>query len=304
MRLNLRLKTMVALEFLLIFAFAAGVVHAAPQDITMTPTSNSPTINPGATYNSSFQVVNQGNSGYNFQVYGAPYHVSGEDYTPDFTILPHAPNPSSWFTFSIGASHLPAGQLVKVNYAIAVPAGTAPGAYFAVAFAQTQFPKVPNSISLNERVGEIFYIRVAGPVTQGGKLLTWSAGLFQESPLTSTIRIEDSGELNFPATIQVKVADIFGQSKYTLNTIKEVLPQTIRRVDVPWEKSPSLGLFKVSGTVNFLNHTQKLPTKWVLIMSRTVRVYLLAVVAVIILVIVTRVLYRLTPKSKRKPKKN
>ncbi|HUD05337.1 MAG TPA: hypothetical protein VMR18_00235 [Candidatus Saccharimonadales bacterium] len=267
----------------------------------MSPTSTTPVINPGSVYNSSFQVIDQGNTTYNFQIYSSPYHVTGEDYAPDFTPIANAPNPAGWFKFSIGSSSISPTQSMKVDYSITVPKTTLPGAYFAVAFAQTQYPKIPNTITLNERVGEIFYIQVAGPVTQGGKLLTWQSNPFQEPPLTSTIRIEDSGGLNFPATIQVSVKDVFGQSKYSLSTVKEVLPQTIRRITIPWDKSPSIGIFKVSGTINFLGHEHKLPTKWVLVMSHTVRMYLLIVVVVLVLLIIMRFIYRTTRRSK-KPK--
>lgn len=304
MRRNYHLKILSILVAVLGFTLAIGNAHAAPQDITISPTSNSPVINPGEVYNGSFQVINQGKSAYKFQTYSAPYHVSGENYTPDFTPIANAPNPSSWFKFSINSANINPTQSITIDYSITVPKTTLPGAYFGVAFAQTQFPKVPNAITLNERVGEIFYIRAAGPVKQGGELLTWQSGMFQEPPLTSTIRLEDTGALNFPATIQFSVKDIFGQSKYSLSTVKEVLPQTIRRVTIPWDKTPSIGIFKVGGTVSFLGHTHTLPTRWVLVMSHTVRLYLLIVVIVLALLIVIRFIYRVTHKSKKsKPKR-
>ena len=251
-------------------------------DITASPTAVSQVIKPGNSYSGSFQVIDQGKTAYNFEIYAAPYHVSGENYTPDFTVLPSTPNVTSWFKFSLGSSHINAGQSVLANFTITMPAGTQPGAYFAVVFAQTQFPTVPNSITLNERVGVIFYLQAAGQVTNKGQLLTWQSSIFQEPPLTSAVRIEDSGALNFPA-FQVNVKDIFGQTKYSLNTIKQILPQTIRRVTIPWSETPAFGLFKVNGSVNFLNHTHQLSTKWVLVMSRTVRLILLAILLVIVL---------------------
>jgi hypothetical protein len=299
MKLRYRSQIIAAIAFIMSFSFGVSTVYAAPQDITLSPTSVSQVIKPGATYNGSFQVIDQGQTGYNFQIYGTPYHVSGENYTPDFTPIPNAPNVISWFKFSISSSHINPGQSIKVNYTISLPKDTLPGAYFAVAFAQTNYPKVPNTITLNERVGTIFYLQAAGPVVQKGELLTWQSGIFQESPITSIIRLEDSGALNYPATIQVNVKDIFGQSKYSLHTIKQVLPQTIRRVTISWDKAPSLGIFKVSGSVNFLNHTHTLSTKWVLVMSRTVRIYLIAIVVILILILVARIIYHALPKQKK-----
>src|SRR6185312_15683598 len=125
---------------------------AAPQVLTLTPTSLDRVIQPGTTYNGSFEVLNQGQGGYTFHVYAAPYSVKNEDYTPDFTTpLPGAPNVASWFKFSTANLHVEPGQSSTVNYSITMPANTPPGGYYAAAFAETKLPPKANSIVLNER---------------------------------------------------------------------------------------------------------------------------------------------------------
>jgi len=272
----------VAAACLVLCCLGTGRAHAASQDITITPTSVSPVINPGATYKGSFQIINQGATGYNFLAYPTPYRVSGEDYTPEFTVLPSAPNIAGWLNFSAPGGHLNAGQTASINYTISVPENVQPGGYYAAAFAETQYPKVANSITLNERVGELFYIQVAGPVVKKGELITWHSSFLQKPPLTSVIRLQDDGSIHFPAALQLNVKDVLGHTKYGLSTTKELLPQTIRRITIPWPKSPGIGLFKVSGSVSFLNHHQKLPTRWVLVMSSRARLVILAVVIIVV----------------------
>jgi hypothetical protein len=102
------------------------------------------------------------------------------------------------------------------------------------------------------------------------------------------VRIEDSGGNNFPATINTRINNIFGELAYSFTTTKQILPQTIRRIHVPWNGSPSIGLFKVSGTVKFLNQTHTLPTKYVLIVSPTIRLILFAVVIITLAVVLYR----------------
>ena len=281
-----------SLTVLATLVFSGGVAHAAPQAITMTPTSASPVITPGTVYSGSFQVINQGESSYAFTVYAAPYHVSGEDYTPDFTALPNTTSVDKWFTLSSSGGHINAGQTATINYSISVPKNTVPGGYYATLFAQTQYPKTANSITLNERVGEIFYLQAAGPVTQAGKVVSWGAGVFQKPPLSAAVRLENNGGVHYPATIRVNVRDIFGRSKYGLYTVKEILPQTIRRSVITWNKAPAIGIFKVTGSVNFLNKTVPLSTQWVLVMSQSVRTGLLVVVVLVILFAAARFIYR------------
>ena len=298
MRRQHYLPLLASLTVVAILTLTTGFAHAAPQAITMTPTSSSPVIMPGAVYKGSFDVINQGQSGYAFTVYAAPYHVDGEDYTPDFTTLPNTTSVDKWFTLSSSGGHINPGQTATINYTVAVPANTAPGGYYAVLFAQTQYPKTANSITLNERVGEIFYLQAAGTVTQKGQLLSWGAGVFQRPPLTTTLRLENSGGVHYPATIRVNVRDIFGHSKYGLYTVKEVLPQTIRRTTITWNKTPAIGIFKITGTVNYLNKTVPLHTQWVFVMSPNVRLSLVIVLVLIVLFALARFIYR-----KRKAKK-
>jgi hypothetical protein len=269
-----------------------GIAYAAPQDITMSPTSVSQVIQPGATFSGNFLVVNQGKSGYNFQVYASPYHVSGEDYTPDFTPITNAPQVADWFKFATTSGYIDAGATKSVGYTITVPKGTPPGGYYAVAFAETKFPQTGNSITLNERVGEIFYLQAAGPVEQKGQVVGWESKFLQSPPLTSTLRIEDSGGINFPANITVKVEDVLGQPKYTLETIKQILPQTIRRVTVPWSGTPKFGLFKVTGQVSFYGQTHVLATKWVLVMAPEVRLIVGGIFGLLVILLIASFVFR------------
>jgi len=274
-----------------ITGLSTGAASAAAQVITMTPTSVSPVIDPGSEFKSSFSVINQGKSSYKYIVYAAPYSVKGEDYTPDFTVLPTAPNITSWFNFSSPGGTIAPGQTDSINYTITVPENTQAGGYYAAVFAETQFPKAANSITLNERVGELFYIQVTGPVVKKAELLTWTSNIFQDPPLTSIIRLQNDGSIHYAANITYKITDVIGQTKYSLSTQKELLPQTIRKVTIPWPKTPSIGLFKVSGNVKMLNQNHQLSTKWVLVMSKTVRQIIAAVVVLVIILLVSRALY-------------
>ncbi len=292
----------ISLSFKLVMATLAGflmatvlfgkVAFAASKEITITPTTNSPVINPGDTYKGDFTVVNSGQSGYKTINYAAPYHVSSEDYTPEFTALPTAPNISSWFNFSSPGSTIKPGQSVKIQYTISVPENTQPGGYYAAIFAETQVGKNSKGIALNQRVGELFYIKVAGKVVESGSIASWQSKFFQSNPLTSTLRIKNDGSIHFPAKIKYNVKDILGNTKYQLNTTKVVLPQTIRKLDMIWDKAPALGLFKVDASVEYLGHTQYLKSKWVLVMSGAalwcIAIFIALLISSVLIVYMTR----------------
>jgi len=271
---------------------------AASEVLTITPTTATPIVNPGSIATGDFQVIDQGSSSYPVEIYAAPYSVKTEAYTADFTPVRGQPNVISWFTFSTTEANIQPNQALTVEYRINVPKNTQPGGYYAVAFAQTHSTKSAAGIVINERVGEIFYIQVAGPVPNSGKLLTWSAAFLQTPPITSTIRLEDDGGLNYASNIQVVVSDVFGNPKYTLKTQKEILPHTIRRINIAWPQTPSLGLFKVNGSVTILGKPKSLPTMYILVVSQTVRKILLIIVIALAVAIGSLSLM----KHSRKPK--
>jgi hypothetical protein len=261
-----------------------GAQASAPSTkiLTITPAVQKPTVDPGSSESGNFQIINQGQQGYPVQVYSAPYSVQGEDYTPDFTPLPGRPKVASWLKFTTDAADVQPGHTLNVHYTLTVPAGTQPGGYYAAAFAETQADKSKQGVIINERVGEIFYITVAGPVHQSGKLLGWSSSFLQKPPLTAELRLENDGGLHYASTVNVSVSDIFGHTKYSLLTQKVILPQTIRSIPVSWSTAPALGLFKINGNATVLGKPQTLPTRYVLIASQNVRVAFAVIIALLL----------------------
>lgn len=281
-----------------------GSAHAATEALTMTPTVVRPYIKPGGTYRSNFQVINQGQKSYNVRIYAAPYSVQNENYTPDFQPIPGKPPVEDWLHFSQENGVINPNQTFTVNYTLTIPPGTAPGGYYAVAFAETQSPPTQGrGVVVNEQVGEIFYIQVAGPVKRSGKVLSWMSAFWQKPPLTAALRLENDGGLHYASNIKLQVSDLFGTAKYTLATQKEILPQTIRLIPVSWAGAPSLGLFKVNGSATVNGTTNYLATKWVLIMSTTVRKISLAIGIVLVLLIVVWLAGVMVGRSKRRRKK-
>ncbi|MEJ0072550.1 MAG: hypothetical protein WDN27_00415 [Candidatus Saccharibacteria bacterium] len=298
----------VAVCLLAVAAMFLGIIGtgstagAAPGDKTLTvsPATTKPTIDPGASIHGTFQIINQGEQDFSVTIYSAPYSVQGEEYTPDFTALPGHANVADWLKFTTAGADSKPGQALTVGYTLSVPAGTQPGGYYAVAFAETKAP--PNQgVVINERVGEIFYITVSGPVKQAGKLTSWSVPFLQKQPLTSTVRLENDGGVHYASNVQIVVSDVFGRAKFTLNTQKEILPETIRRIPATWANAPPLGLFKVTGSATIVDAKEQLPTRYVLVMAPAVRIIFAGIILLILLFGLYRLLRRRRRAHKRSP---
>jgi hypothetical protein len=262
---------------------------ADSQKISMTPGAVNEVVLPGSATKGSFEVSDLGQTNFTFHTYVSPYSVIGENYTPDFTPLPGRQNAASWLQLSVAQATLQPNQSATIYYTLSVPKATLPGGYYGVAFAQTQLPSATSrGVIVNERVGCIFYVHVAGPAKQAGSVLSWQTAFLQKPPLQATLRLEDSGSVHYTSHITLTVRDIFGTPKYSYQTEKIILPQTIRRVIITSSSLPGFALLKVNGTATVIGQTKLLPTKYVLIMSKTTRTTLLVIVIVLCIMLVLR----------------
>jgi hypothetical protein len=269
---------------------------ASVQSITISPTSVKPVIKPGQSYSNKVKVFNGGSEPIEVKLTVAGYHVEGEAYDQSFTPLPGAPKVADWIHLSQKQTKIGGNSSLAIPYTVDVPANTPAGGYYAVVFAQTQTPKTSQGVIVNQRVGTIFYINVGGEVQAKGQLLSWKSRFLQSPPLSASLRLSNSSNVHYPAKIEVTVKDIFGRTKFTQSTVKEILPQTIRAIPINWPSTPMVGLVKVNGTVEFLGHSQALPTRYVLIASPIARLIAALIVLALLLWIGLPIL-----RKKKKP---
>ena len=279
-----------------IFWSAGPAMAMTSQSLTISPSAVNLVINPGSTHKGSFELINDGTSSYDLHIYPLPYSVNGENYTPDYRALPNTPNIVNWLSLDRTSVNLSPAQSVNIGYTLAVPPHTLPGGYYGVVFAEVRLPGVTQGVIVNEQVGEVFYVQVAGPAKKTGKILTWQANWLQSSPISAVLRLENDGSTHFFANTTITISDILGNAKYTYNTQKVLLPQTVRRLNISWPGAPPIGLFKVGGSTTIFGVTKTLPTKYVLVMSKTAQTLMLA--ATILLTLVIGLRYTLL-KSRR-----
>lgn len=275
--------------------------------VTLSPAVTKPTLDSGQVISKELTVFNDGNEGYTFLVSAGPFSVKDEKYDPDYTTVNASNEAYRWVQFSKTSYFLKPWQSVKVPYTVTVPSNAAPGGHYAVLFAETQPPK-PNdgSVARKKRVGSLVYMTVNGDIQLKGKVESWSAQLWQkDSPLTSDVRISNSGNTHFQTDINVVYKDLFNRDKFTLNQPTLILPGTTRRIPINWQNPPAFGIFKVSGQVKMLDKTEQLPQKYVVYTPYWLIYAALGLVAVALVLIVTKKVRKSKHNAKRtQPKKD
>lgn len=282
------------LTMMIVLTAILGLVHgssaAAQQQgneerITLSPAVSRPELDAGQVVAGKLTIINDGQVGYEFLVYARPFSVSGEGYDPNYTEINERTEAYQWVSFDNTEYRLEPGESVEVGYTVRVPKDAASGGHYAVLFAETQPPAGSANVARKKRVGSLLYMNVSGDTRLSGSLESWGAPFWQKRrPVTSQLRIRNDGNTHFQADLQATYTNILGKKQFELNQQLLILPGTTRRVPVTWQNTPTLGLFKASGTVTFLDQTHNLPTQWVLLLPvRIVAVFVSVIVVLLII---------------------
>ena len=276
----------------MVAAFAGAIAnatatHAASGGLTISPTSVEVTAAPGGTYKGEMLVMNQGELDVAYSVYATPYSVTGEEYKPYFSPIQGATDITKWFTFDkSGNDSLKIGTQESIPYIITVPKNVGAGGYYATVFAETADKGGAAGVVTRKRVGMIIYLRVSGSVKESGSINAWNVDWIQQAPLRADVKVANAGSVHFKANVHVTVSDLFGSKKFSYERSPEILPQKLRDIPISWENGATYGLFKVNGTVTYLNKTEQLPTRYVFVASLPMRLLtggaLIAFVALIV----------------------
>jgi hypothetical protein len=263
-------------------ALAGTALAADPlQGITASPPKQRIDLTAGGTYSGTVDISNPGTTEYDFTVSASPFSVKGEDYNLLYSQRPDLVDASRWFVFPQARYHLKPTQKVAVRYNVNVPRDAAGGGYYAVVFAQAD--SLPGAgVSGQKRVGVLTYMTVAGDIQRSGRVLGLSAPVIQtQPPLVGDVRLQNTGNVHYDSTVSVQIKDLFGNVKTELNSDQIIFPKTIRRVPLSWGKAPSFGLYRLSGTVKYLDRTDPLPTRWTLMLSANAFLVIVFVVVVL-----------------------
>lgn len=259
------------------------------ESITASPATQRSSVNAGGTISDTITIINDGTIAYDYVVGASPFSVLNEDYKQSFNLPENTTDTSKWFKFSKIRYHLDPGQRINVPYTINVPANAAPGGHYAVVFATTQPNKPATTVVAQKRVGTIFYLTVNGALSKKGNVETWGSQYWQnEAPLVSNLRMRNAGNVHYDTEVKLSITDMFGNVKASPAATAIVLPQTIRKIDLKWEQAPSFGLFRVGGSVQYLDKTEALPSHYVLMMSAKFFLGMVTAVMILAVIVLTR----------------
>ena len=237
--------------------------------LQVSPVSQKVSLSAGKTLDYVFNVSNIGSSKFSFHVYTAPYTIIDEDYNVDFSKETQRTQLSHWITFKTedGTFAETASYTVDVNekkqieYRVQVPSDVPDGGEYATIFAESDASEGEASssgIKTVSRVGMIVYGSTDGNTVDAAEIAEANVPTFMTSgDINAVSKVKNSGNTDFEATYQFTVNSLFGKELYSRATTYQVLPDTVRKVNMDWESSPMMGFFQVKYSVKALDKTQE-----------------------------------------------
>lgn len=285
------------MSFISVPAYAEDAGPSDGVEITLSPTKTKLSMDPGASKQGTFNIINTGDKEFTFKIYTSPYQVSNDRYDPTFNIETNRTQISRWITVPDEEFSLDPGDEAKVSYSVEVPSDVPSGGQYAVIFAETTSDEEDSaSIVAKKRVGMLVYGNISGDTRDQGEITSHELkGWQHNAPLVANYRIKNTGNTDFAVTTQMTVKSLWGNEVYTSPEVENtVLPDTTRAVDLSWDKA-GVGLYKASITAKFLDKSQT-EERLVLVMSPILLVFMI----VIIMLIVGGVFYALRRKKRNK----
>jgi len=221
--------------------------------LQISPVSKRLALEPGTTHEDSFIVENVGSEDFTFKVYASPYSVTNEDYNLSFTNENKFTQITRWIKFDQTQYELAVGEQQIVKFYIEVPEDVPAGGQYATIFAESGGKNTSmqsSGIKTVSRVGLVIYANLPGETNQTAELLDYSLPRFYlKGNIAASSKIANSGNTDFEGRYRLEIRPIIGDIIYEKDEIYSLLPETERRVEMLWDQTPMLGLFKVNYSV-------------------------------------------------------
>lgn len=223
---------------------------------------------------------------------------------------------SKWVTVSPQTFTLDPHGSQAVEFIIDVPLDAEPGGHYSSVLANVgAASQTEGGVGVASKVGSLVLLNVAGDVKESVRVAEFSTPNYSEfGPISILTRFENTGTVHTKPRGFILIKDMFGREvdKIVLDQ-KNVLPNSIRRMEVEWGKKYMFGRYEATlaaiyGTTN--EPLSSVTTFWVIPWKIASAVGLIVLLILIMLIkgrkrirLALRIIFKGTPKHAPAPKK-
>ena len=212
--------------------------------LTVSPVRMELAGDPGTAIKSNLLLINEKEKAEIFYSSLENFEATGETGTPTFVPAKEGEEGLvSWIEITSKVTIEP-GEQKEVPCVINIPEDADPGGHFAAVFWSASSPESKDGgVSISTKVGILVLLKVTGDIEEGGGILEFSTEneqkLFNSLPVNFEFRFQNSGNDRIKPEGELTIKNIFGKVSAVLpaNEVEgNVLPQSIRKFEVIWEK--------------------------------------------------------------------
>ena len=281
-----------------------GLVSATT--FTVSPISQKVALVPGQVYHGSFSVSNPayGDDEVSYKVSVLPFYMD-DKFNPVYEEKGDYNQIISWIQIENPEGKLKPNTGNEINFTINVPK-TAPagGQYAALAVTSNDEAKTTGNTNIQQilQFSHLLFAEVAGETVHNVRVKDISLPSFMlGGNLSGTITVINEGNTHADINGVLQVFPLFSDEEIYTNEEKPdskiVMPDSTRLVATVWDKTPSVGIFRVKYTVSVDGQVMGKIEKVVVICP----IWLIFIIIVVIVALVVWIIIRI--KSSKKQKK-
>jgi len=268
MRLTKTLTTIFVATFFALLTQSTGIAQA----VSLSPLTFELSANPGETISNVLKITNTDPTPVLISINVEDFTAVGEEgqVTLQDDEGVHTYSLAKWVTVTPSVLSLGPNEAGTVQFTINVPFEAEPGGHYGSVLA-TIGSASPSAggVSVTQKVGSLVLMNVAGDVTEQLFIEELSAKPFSEyGPVTILSRFQNTGTVHLKPRGFILVKNMLGQEVEKLDLPqKNVLPHSIRRIEVPAGDKLMFGRYEATLTAIYGSANQPLSsvtTFWVI----------------------------------------
>lgn len=246
-------------------------VTSTAEAVSLSPLTFELSANPGEAVSNVIKVTNPDPNPVNIVIEIEDFAAIGEE--GQVTLQPGEDNSTyslaQWVTVTPNAFTIPASDSRSVQFTINIPIDAEPGGHYSSVLASVSAGPAEGAVSIAQKIGSLLLLNVSGDVKEKLNIEELFVEPFSEyGPVDIVSRFENTGTIHLKPRGFILIKNIFGQEIEKIDLPqKNVLPRSIRRVEIPWGERLMFGKYEATLTAIYGSTNEPLSavtTFWVI----------------------------------------
>lgn len=197
-----------------------------------------------------------------------------------------------WVSLNPETFDLAPRSLQTIEFVVNVPADAEPGGHYASILASISSPAANGGVGINQKIGSLLLLNVAGEVVEKIEIAEFSAPEFTEyGPKELTVRFSNSGTVHLKPSGFVYIKNMLGQEVAKINLPQmNVLPQSTRNISIPVDLKNQIGKYEATLVAIYGSTNEPLSagTEYWVVPWKEISVVLAVMIIIIIIIFLSR----------------